>query len=205
VDERAILQALRIKGWSTATQLAAATCQAEDVTAKHLSSLLDECLVESGARGFRLTEEGRSLADQLFHEDKRVLGGDALALYDAFGPFNEQIKQAVTDWQLKPSDGEEPVLNDHGDEGYDASVIARLEKVHHSCLPMLEEISGLLGRFSVYTSRLQAAMEGIRAGQTELISSPIKDSYHSVWFELHQDLILSTGRTRAAEAEAGRG
>jgi pyruvate,orthophosphate dikinase len=30
------------------------------------------------------------------------------------------------------------------------------------------------------------------------------DSYHGIWFELHEDLIGLAGRTRAAEVEAGR-
>jgi pyruvate,orthophosphate dikinase len=30
------------------------------------------------------------------------------------------------------------------------------------------------------------------------------DSYHGIWFELHEDLIQLAGRTRAAEVEAGR-
>jgi pyruvate,orthophosphate dikinase len=30
------------------------------------------------------------------------------------------------------------------------------------------------------------------------------DSYHTVWFELHEDLIRLAGRTREAEATAGR-
>jgi pyruvate,orthophosphate dikinase len=29
------------------------------------------------------------------------------------------------------------------------------------------------------------------------------DSYHTVWFELHEELIGMAGRTRATEAESG--
>jgi len=36
------------------------------------------------------------------------------------------------------------------------------------------------------------------------IASPRVDSYHSAWFELHEELILLTGRTRADEVAAGR-
>ena len=38
----------------------------------------------------------------------------------------------------------------------------------------------------------------------EFIASPRIDSYHNVWFELHEDLILLAGRTREEEAAAGR-
>ncbi len=30
------------------------------------------------------------------------------------------------------------------------------------------------------------------------------DSYHTLWFELHEELIQALGRTRADEAAAGR-
>jgi pyruvate,orthophosphate dikinase len=36
------------------------------------------------------------------------------------------------------------------------------------------------------------------------VASPRVDSYHSIWFELHEDLILLSGRTRAEEVAAGR-
>jgi pyruvate,orthophosphate dikinase len=36
------------------------------------------------------------------------------------------------------------------------------------------------------------------------VARPIIDSYHTVWFELHEDLMAINGLTRAAEARAGR-
>jgi pyruvate,orthophosphate dikinase len=38
-----------------------------------------------------------------------------------------------------------------------------------------------------------------------MLSAPLKDSYHTVWFEMHEELILLCGRNRADEAAAGRG
>ena len=32
---------------------------------------------------------------------------------------------------------------------------------------------------------------------------PLIDSYHTVWFELHEELILAAGLTRESEAKAG--
>jgi hypothetical protein len=36
------------------------------------------------------------------------------------------------------------------------------------------------------------------------VASPRVDSYHSVWIELHEDLIRLSGRLRSDEAAAGR-
>jgi len=52
--------------------------------------------------------------------------------------------------------------------------------------------------------RLTAAIEHALAGDGRYVASPRVDSYHGVWFELHEDLIVLAGRTRADEAAAGR-
>ena len=52
--------------------------------------------------------------------------------------------------------------------------------------------------------RLGRAVERAAAGDGKYVASPRVDSYHGVWFELHEDLILLAGRTRADEVEAGR-
>jgi pyruvate,orthophosphate dikinase len=44
----------------------------------------------------------------------------------------------------------------------------------------------------------------VAAGEHRYIASPTVDSYHSVWFELHEELILLAGRNRADEVAAGR-
>ena len=33
---------------------------------------------------------------------------------------------------------------------------------------------------------------------------PMRESYHTVWFELHEDLIRLAGKTREDEVAAGR-
>ena len=47
-------------------------------------------------------------------------------------------------------------------------------------------------------------MSAVAGGDQRFIASPRVDSYHSVWFELHEELILLAGRTRADEVAAGR-
>ena len=44
----------------------------------------------------------------------------------------------------------------------------------------------------------------VEDGEHSYIASPKVDSYHSIWFELHEDLIQLAGRTREEEMEAGR-
>jgi pyruvate,orthophosphate dikinase len=37
-----------------------------------------------------------------------------------------------------------------------------------------------------------------------MLASPLKDSYHTVWFEFHEELMTAGGRDRAAEEAAER-
>jgi pyruvate,orthophosphate dikinase len=57
---------------------------------------------------------------------------------------------------------------------------------------------------SAYGVRLGRAIERAGAGDPRFVASPRVDSYHGVWFELHEDLIQLAGRSRADEVAAGR-
>ena len=41
------------------------------------------------------------------------------------------------------------------------------------------------------------------AGDVSMLASPLKDSFHTVWFEYHEELIHLSGRNRADEEAAG--
>jgi hypothetical protein len=56
----------------------------------------------------------------------------------------------------------------------------------------------------VYRARLRRAADAAIAGDGRFVASPRVDSYHGIWFELHEDLIQLAGRTREEEAAAGR-
>jgi hypothetical protein len=43
----------------------------------------------------------------------------------------------------------------------------------------------------------------MRAGDTSWFTRPLVDSYHTVWFELHEELIGAAGLTREDEASSG--
>ena len=59
-------------------------------------------------------------------------------------------------------------------------------------------------RLADYGVRLGRALERALAGDQRYVASPRVDSYHGIWFELHEDLIRLAGRSRAEEVEAGR-
>ena len=60
-----------------------------------------------------------------------------------------------------------------------------------------------LPRLSHYSAKLQAALDNVRDGDTAWLSRPLVDSYHTVWFELHEELIGAVGMTREEAARSG--
>ena len=68
----------------------------------------------------------------------------------------------------------------------------------------LAPLVGDLPRLDGYRQRLDQAAAQATGGDGRYVASPRVDSYHSVWFELHEDLIRLTGRTRAEEVASGR-
>jgi pyruvate,orthophosphate dikinase len=98
----------------------------------------------------------------------------------------------------------EGVFNDHADTAYDAAVLARLGGLHVDVEAWLAPLTAGLPRLARYGIRLGAAAAAAAAGDGKFIASPRVDSYHGVWFELHEDLIGLAGRTRADEVAAGR-
>jgi pyruvate,orthophosphate dikinase len=152
----------------------------------------------------RLTAAGAAQAAALLDGDRDRWGADqALRALDAFRRLDERIKAAVTTWQLRDSDGQQ-VLNDHTDAEYDAGVLADLQTIHSEVSEWFGSLAVATGRLSGYAARLDRAAAAVAAGDHRFVSSPRVDSYHSIWFELHEELIRLTGRTRADEVASGR-
>jgi hypothetical protein len=53
-----------------------------------------------------------------------------------------------------------------------------------------------VARFSYYRTHLEAALEKAEDGAIEWVSDARLPSYHTVWFELHEDLLRLLGRKR---------
>jgi len=114
--------------------------------------------------------------------------------YHEFLELNTAFKTLCGDWQLR--DG---APNDHSDASYDKKVVKRLVDLHGDAAPVVTNMSAILGRLSPYVPRLAGTCEAVVAGQTNMFTGVMCGSFHDVWMELHEDLILSQGIDRAAE------
>jgi pyruvate,orthophosphate dikinase len=187
-----VLRVLRIKGRATADTLA--TALETDV-----GDVIEECertgLVESTRVGYRVSEAGRERVEQCYVDEREQAEALVIDVYETFLPINDQVKQIVTDWQMRLVEGQ-IVLNDHSDRSHDEGVISRLHDIDANAAPALESLAAELPRFDSYVRRLRRALAEVRAGDHTMVAAPIKDSYHTVWFELHEDLLMLSGRER---------
>jgi hypothetical protein len=117
------------------------------------------------------------------------------AAYDDFEKVNILLKQLVTDWQTMDIGGER-LPNDHSNKDRDEKIIDRLGNLHERAEPILKRIATGLPRLGIYLEMLTAALEKAEDGSIEWVSDARIASYHTVWFEMHEDLLRALGRER---------
>jgi pyruvate, orthophosphate dikinase len=203
VTPDACLRAIGIKGFAQPQGVADVVLAGLDEVKPVLDALLADGLVAPSAGALRLTESGSSRAAALLAEEQAAWGLDsAVAALDAFLDLDQRMKEIVTAWQLRNPDAQ--LINDHSDPDYDRSVLDRLAALNADAMAWLTPVDTGNPRLGGYRVRLGRAAEAAQAGDDRYLASPRVDSYHGIWFELHEDLIQLAGRTRADEVAAGR-
>ena len=114
--------------------------------------------------------------------------------YEVFLGINERFKALCGDWQLR-----DDAPNDHSDVSYDGEVIDRLVALNSDALPVVASMGLVLARLAPYSARLASTCQRLVAGETNMFTGVMCGSYHDVWMELHEDLILTQGIDRSAE------
>jgi pyruvate,orthophosphate dikinase len=192
------------KGRTTATAVADALHVAPDAIAAHLQTLADAGLVEANGERLKATPTGRERVDALYAAERSTCQQAIDGVLQRFHPINDGFKEVVTAWQLRTVAGE-LVPNDHSDADHDATVLRRLrDEIHAAIVPVIDGAGAALTRLGHYGDRLRAALGRIDKGEHQYIAHPLLESYHTIWFELHEELIRLSGRDRSTEAAAGR-
>jgi hypothetical protein len=68
--------------------------------------------------------------------------------------------------------------------------------------PVVRRLGSVVERFSGYRPRLRDARLRVEDGEHDWFLSPTCDSYHTVWMQLHEDLMLALDLDRSAEADS---
>jgi hypothetical protein len=168
-------------------------CSDVEMVASVVGQLLDEgLLVERPGRrvsGLVLTEVGRDVHVALLSEWRTTVDQDAfLWAYRGFCAINDEVKGLSSDWQL---------IVDDEFARWDA--IGRLEDVHETAMKVFGEAAKTVERFDNYRVRLAGAVENLGKGDYRYFTSPTQDSYHTIWFEAHEDFLLTLGLERSSE------
>jgi pyruvate,orthophosphate dikinase len=199
-----LLRALLVKGYATPESAATALLIGVEEATALLDRLVADGLAELAAGSFRLTADGKAVGAERIAEDREAWGAaEAEVALDAFLALDGRMKETVTAWQMREIDGAQ-TFNDHSDPAYDSEVLGRLAALHDDAVAWLRPLEAGLPRLAAYRERLARAAEAAAGGDGRYVASPRVDSYHGTWFELHEDLILLAGRSRAAEVAAGR-
>jgi hypothetical protein len=197
------LHGIRLRGRAEPDQVADYMGAEADVIVAALSELEATGLVEHRTgrfSGFGLTPAGRAEGARLLAEelDGHGLRGHVEAAYEEFLAFNRQMLTVCTMWQLRDV-GDTTVVNDHTDEVHDRSVLDALDALDHHVRPVLSALCDGLLRFTGHEARLRYALDRVLAGEHDWLTKPMFPSYHSCWFELHEDLLATLGRERTTE------
>lgn len=217
-----VLHALRLKGCLTADVMADLLGRPTSDVSEDLERLDRVGLVRylSGASGgWTLTGVGRTEGERLLSNQLDAAGARRAvnSAFDAFTELNPRLLELCTRWQIRSSapttsgqtvsgqtaSGPTAVVNDHRDHDYDLRVVEDLMSLDEAVRPICEAMANRIPRFCSYRPRFTHALDMVTMGRIDWFAKPGIDSYHSVWFELHEDLLATLGLKRGEGRDGG--
>jgi hypothetical protein len=192
-----VMHGLAVKKHATPEVVAGIVGLETDEVRKVLVNLVEAKRVAEANGKYLLTPAARMALDSDYsrlYADVRV-HPDFKAGYEGFERLNGALKQLITDWQTLPVGGGR-VPNDHSNKDYDAKIIDRLAELHERAELVLKRLAGVVPRFQIYDEKLRAALGRSEDGAIQWVSDAKIESYHTLWFELHEDLLRLMGRER---------
>ena len=197
-DSFAVMRAIALLGLATEERIALSLATSTEAV-RHIIDAAPSTHLNRTSRGLQLTPEGRGwLRGQLDAERDRTDRSAADRLYRNFVALDDRFKRLIVNWQVRTVDGRD-VINDHTDAAYDRAVREKLCAFHAESMSLMDDICAIAWRLQPYRLRLARAAAAVSAGDGTMVASPFKDSYHTVWFELHEELMHLSGRDRATE------
>ncbi len=197
MDKFLAMHGLAIKKFGSAAAVADALSGAESEVQAWLDQAVREGLAMAAKGAFMLTPKGQQALAADYPTQFVTLRNNTafVAGYGKFEIINNELKQLITDWQTMMVAGE-TVPNDHSNAEHDEKIIAQLGDLHERAEPMLVALTTALPRLLRYSARLSAALDKAENGEINFVSGAKIDSYHTVWFELHEDLLRILDRKR---------
>lgn len=151
--------------------------------------------------GWSLTERGRAENERLLRDEVEATGVRAAvsAAHDDFAKLNARFLKTITDWQVRPTPWDPLARNDHTDFRWDDRVLDALGGLGRRLRPVCTALADSLDRFDGYADRFSTAYAKVERGERSWVDRTGVDSCHTVWFELHEDLLATLGIERGSE------
>lgn len=189
-EEFGVLHALHVRGLTTAGPLAESTGTPQSEVQKILDDSVARGLARScngRVHGYMLTAGGRERHLALHRQEVGEEQREALEpAYQAFLAPNRRFKELTTTWQ---TDGASDPLD----------MLDSLRSLHSELTDLLRTATAAVERMGRYQPRFDSALRRFAGGDHDALAKPMSGSYHDVWMELHQDLLVTLGRERTAE------
>ncbi len=193
-----LLAALTLRPFASRAQVADILGVGEDELDEPLAAATAEGAVADLGGTYGVTRDAGEAVTALYatrYAEARA-GESAAAALDDFERVNTALLSVLTDWQTIEVAGER-VPNDHSDPAYDEEILTRLDqiltRVGRALAPIAAE-DALVERF---LARLADALELAEAGERRFVSDVEVESFHNIWFQLHEHLLRMLGRERS--------
>ena len=140
--------------------------------------------------GWSLTEAGKAEGEKLLSEELERAGARVVveSVMDEFEPLNQGVTEACTRWQLAEMGIAET-------QASPAETIKDLARAGEAWASLEERLVHRLPRFRGYHERFSTAIR-LAASDPAWVAGADRESAHRVWFELHEDLLATLGRSR---------
>lgn len=189
-----VLHTVRVLGYATTRQVSVRT--------RLDLSLVNELLLDAQAvglvswtqfaddGGWSVTEPGKNHGERLLAAELDLVGARDMihAELDEFGPLNERVTGACTRWQLTELGIADPPATL-------SEVLRNLTSAADDLSRIEANLVARLPRFAGYHERFTSAVVQSRT-DPRWISGTDRESAHTVWFQLHEDLLATLGIPR---------
>ena len=192
------LHGLTLKQLANAEQLETILEQDTATVSAHLEAAVGAGYAMAARGAYMITPAGREHLDATYpiaFADQRTNPELVATLADFEQGINKQMLALMTSWQTVTVDGTQQP-NDHSDADYDAKVVDKLARLHERAESVLAPFVGADPLTKRFVSRLDGALQQVDRGDHDYVSNVRLDSYHTVWYQMHEHLLRMMGEER---------
>lgn len=137
------------------------------------------------------TQAGLDALDTWYAGDRAALDAARVdAMHAEFRPLDVRVKRVAAAWQ-------DADARNNWDSRM--SAIEALAAVHAEAMSYIDRHEKFVPRLDEYRKRLTLAIERVMNGDTNYVVKVTLDSYHTIWFQFHEDLLRLLRKERDPE------